>query len=496
MKNKTLLVVLGVLLVVVMGVSFAYFAVNVSIGGTGGSTNLGTSNFLKVEYDAGTSKLEASNMFPKDIVRKDFKVIVTPTTSQKEVTYRIYMNITTNTFEKCTDSNYNEATNKCEKDANEIVYRLKDSNGNIIKEGDLTGSVTGEIEILRETKTQETRTEYTYTIEIEYKDTNKEQNHNTNKVINGEIKVEFAEEGITIPDIIAKSTKGSGTPNFSNTSCTSGCEETTVGTYTASDGMYGGTSTYWRGDPTDNYVKFADKCWRIVRINGDGSMRLIYDGSTCHANGTSTEDSIAVASVAYNTSYNQSNYVGWTYTGTSQRTLGGTASNAKTQLESWYSSNIGNNTTYVSKIADGKYCNDRDVASGSSWNINGNPFYYAGHDRLYNEYQSKLSCNSSDVYMLKVGLITADEVTMAGSKWTSGNSLYYLYNGQYYWTMSPYDWSTSGYAQVFYVDSTGYLYSGYVHRATRGLRPVINLKADTIFNKDGKGTLEKPYVVK
>ena len=46
---------------------------------------------------------------------------------------------------------------------------------------------------------------------------------------------------------------------------------------------------------TTNYVKFAGKCWRIIRINGDKTMRLIYDGATCHANGTSTTDSIAVA---------------------------------------------------------------------------------------------------------------------------------------------------------------------------------------------------------
>ncbi len=157
-----------------------------------------------------------------------------------------------------------------------------------------------------------------------------------------------------IPELIAASTKGNGTPNFSKTSCKSGCEETTVGTYTVSDGMYGGTST---------------------------------------------ADSIAKASVAYNSSYNQSNYVGWTYTGTSQRTLGGTASNAKTQLESWYNDNL---ASYASKIADGKYCNDRNAQSGSTWAINGSPFNYAAYKRVVTDYQPILSCNSSDVYMLKV----------------------------------------------------------------------------------------------
>ena len=275
-----------------------------------------------------------------------------------------------------------------------------------------------------------------------------------------------------------------GSPDFSQVA------KTDEGIYQASDGMYGGVSYYWRGAVTNNYVQFAGKCWRIIRINGDKSIRLIYDGTTCHANGTSTADSIAKASVAYNSSYNQSNYVGWTYTGTSQRTLGGTASNAKTQLESWYSSNL---ASYASKIADGKYCNDRNVQSGNTWAINGSTFYYAAYKRIYTDYQPTLSCNSSDVYTLKVGLITADEVMYAGGKGENNNK-YYLYNGQHYWTMSPEGWhSSTSKANVFFVDSYGFLGNNPVNYKY-GLRPVINLKSDTKFSS-GSGTQSSPYVI-
>ena len=51
-----------------------------------------------------------------------------------------------------------------------------------------------------------------------------------------------------------------------------------------------GTSYYYRGNVTNNYVKFADKYWRIIRINGDGTVRVIYDGTSAHANGESSED--------------------------------------------------------------------------------------------------------------------------------------------------------------------------------------------------------------
>ncbi len=289
-----------------------------------------------------------------------------------------------------------------------------------------------------------------------------------------------------VTELIAAVNPKTGAPTFSNIATSD------EGVYKVSDPVYGGYSYYWRGAVTNNYVKFAGFCWRIVRINGDESIRLIYDGATCHANGTRTAESIAKTNIQYNTSNNKSNYAGWTYTGTSQRTLGGTASNAKTQLESWYNSNIGNNTTYSAKVADGKYCNDRNAASGYTWTINGSFFNYAGNKRLYTDYAPTLSCNSGDVYTLKVGLITADEVMYAGGKKADNNS-YYLYNGQHYWTMTP---STSGdYVNVFCVNMYGYLSSYLVNDTTRGLRPVINLKADTQFQAGGNGTINSPYVV-
>ena len=280
-------------------------------------------------------------------------------------------------------------------------------------------------------------------------------------------------------------------PTFSNVATTD------EGVYRVSDGMYGGYSYYWRGAATTNYVKFAGKCWRIIRINGDKTMRLIYDGATCHANGTSTTDSIAVASTAYNSSYNRSEYVGWKYTSGSQRPssiTSGTNAPIKTTLENWYNTNIGNNTTYSSKIADGKYCNDRNVQSGQSWaSAPSSTFYYAAYKRIYTDRAPSLSCASLDTYSLKVGLITADEVMYAGGLNTN-NTSYYLYNGQNYWTMSPNLWDGS--ANVFFVASNGYLNNGYVNYATRGVRPVINLKADTLFASGGTGTQSNPYIVK
>ena len=285
------------------------------------------------------------------------------------------------------------------------------------------------------------------------------------------------------------------TPDFSKMATTD------EGIYKVSDPVYGGTSYYWRGAATTNYVKFANKCWRIVRINGDKTMRLIYDGATCHANGTSTEESVVMGATDsekyYATSdgqYNNASYVGWTYSLGSQRTTGGTASNAKTQTEKWYNANI--TGTNASKVADGKFCNDRNVGKNpdgvqGTWSATGAEFYYAGYYRLRNDYAPTLSCTSGDTYTLKVGAITADEVEFAGGK-NANNTSYYLYNGQNYWTMSPNRWY--GYASVCFVNSYGNLAYDDVH-GTYGLRPVINLRSDTQFQAGGNGTLNNPYVV-
>ena len=295
------------------------------------------------------------------------------------------------------------------------------------------------------------------------------------------------------------------TVNFVNVATTD------EGVYAISDGMYGGTSYYWRGAVTNNYVKFAGFCWRIIRINGDKSIRLIYDGNTCHANGTSTSDSIAVTRQTYNTNYDRSEYVGWTYSVGNQRTLSGSASNAKSQTDAWYSSNIGNNTNYASKVTDGKYCNDRDTVPGYSWSSQRtSSFQYKGYDRNGEKYSSvvmpSLSCPSGDVYTLKAGAITMDEVIMAGGKMFKDNSNYYLYNNQYYWTMTPSRWSfnsvtNNGIAIVYYVYRDGSLTGNTValgntgtDESNIGLRPVINLKSDTKYSS-GNGTLSNPYVV-
>ena len=281
------------------------------------------------------------------------------------------------------------------------------------------------------------------------------------------------------------------TPNFANTSCTSGCDEATVGIYETIDNL--GTSYYYRGDVENNYVQFAGFYWRIIRINGDGSIRIIYDGTSAHANGESSTDRQTGTS-AYNSSSNASYYVGYTYQTGAQRPISqnsGTASTIKGVLDNWYQTNMANKGYDDKVVSTPGFCNDRNTRSGDSWVSRGTTFYYAPYERFVSTHQPTLKCsNTNDIYTTKVGLITADEVMFAGGT-TSSNNSYYLYTGQYYWTMSPSHFNGS-YALVFCVYSSGSLYIDWVIN-TYGVRPVINIASNVTIT--GSGTISDPYAV-
>ena len=303
-----------------------------------------------------------------------------------------------------------------------------------------------------------------------------------------------------------KLSANSGTPDFSKTaqaSCsdTSKCE-TTNGVYKAQDND--GDSFYFRGAVTNNYVKFAGFYWRIIRINGDGTIRMIYDGTSAHANGTSTTDSI-VAIQKFNANKNNNAYVGFRYVLGEVHGLGA-KSKALEQLETWYTNNL---ASYASKIdINAGFCGDRTftpIYGGTGTTLT----YYGGYTRLMTSKTPVLTCgDASDLYTINssnkgnksltypIGLIIADEVSMAGGLYGAVNQNYYLYNGQSYWTLSPTQFQGSSVdtfsASVFYVLSSGYLTATSANLAN-GIRPVINLKADTIFT--GSGTMTDPYVV-
>ena len=267
-----------------------------------------------------------------------------------------------------------------------------------------------------------------------------------------------------------------------------------------------GDTYYFAGAPTDNWVKFAGFYWRIIRINGDGSIRMIYNGTSTNVTGIGTQ----IQESAFNTDYNRSEHVGYMYT-INQQHGNTTDSSIKDVLDSWYSSNL---ASYAEKIStEAGFCGDREMASGSSWSSQpSSTIYYAGYGRLAQNSSSvnpTLKCsNSNDLYTTltsskgnkalvnPIGLITADEVVMAGLVWGESAAGNYLYTGQHYWTMSPssfYVGSSRSYVYMFSVFSNGSL-TGSNADGPYGVRPVINLSADVTV-KSGNGTSTTPYEI-
>lgn len=186
-KKNIILATILCVSITLIGVSFAYFISSVNITGTGSEASGTTANLIKVSYDAGSSDLNLEGAIPGDLASKQFSVKLTPTTSEKSATYAIVLDISNNTFEKCTD-----ASNGCTLNANELTYTLKGSDGSTLASGDIT-EATDKVTILKETKTADVETTYNYTLEINYVETNADQNHNANKTFTSNVKVEFAE---------------------------------------------------------------------------------------------------------------------------------------------------------------------------------------------------------------------------------------------------------------------------------------------------------------
>lgn len=193
-SEKTILLAIVVCVLLISGgYSFAYFVSNgANVTGEGGSTNISTAKLINVKYDAGSSSISLANALPGVKSSKNFNITVTPIESQNTANYTIKLVINSNTFVKCTDANYNANSNACVKDSEELVYTLTDSEGGAFT-GDITGK-TGEIVLLNERKTTAVEEVYNYTLEVSYKNTGADQNHNFNKTLEALLKVEPTKE--------------------------------------------------------------------------------------------------------------------------------------------------------------------------------------------------------------------------------------------------------------------------------------------------------------
>ena len=287
-----------------------------------------------------------------------------------------------------------------------------------------------------------------------------------------------------------------------------------------------GTSYYFRGAVKNNYVEFANKCWRIVRVGGDGSVKLILHNDNtagaanpCSSANNSTNAAFARYSgttyrSAFNDNYNDNAYIGFKYGTPGSSTYEATHANTNkstilTNLETWYNNNL---KTYESVIDDTVWCNDKTNVTDTTydpWDYTPNGYgyatnitYYGATQRLVSNSDSaggtgpSLKCNGElSKITSKVGLITADELAFAGYAYGKNNTTTYLQENatsDYWWSLSPVVFD-GGYAFVLDVSGgEGSFGIGFVF-AAGVVRTSISLRSTT--NVTGDGTSENPFIV-
>ena len=357
---------------------------------------------------------------------------------------------------------------------------------------------------------------------------------------------------------------------------------------------------YYRGNVTNNNVKFAGFCWKMVRTTETGGIKLIYNGtpaSNGYCNNTGTASQIGTS--AFNTNNDSPAYVGYmygtaysrltkssseitsgivygndieyregkyylkdTYTSengwrTDYTTIGEKyhytcfstsdscemvnyifyagdpatvfyipltggknqlnlldemltkstnekSSTIKNYIDEWYKNNMVNYTNY---LEDTVWCNDRSINQLNGWDKDKNAtsyLYFGAYGRLVGGSKPSIECsNPKDKFTVSnsngngkltypVALLTADELVLAGAKWNTAHSNFYLYTGQHWWALSPYTFSVNR-AYEFRLASAGILSTDGVN-SSLGVRPSVSLKSGIDYTS-GSGTTTNPYVI-
>ena len=254
---------------------------------------------------------------------------------------------------------------------------------------------------------------------------------------------------------------------------------------------YGSTYNYKCTEVTYAH-KGDDMYWRIIRVDKDNKIKMIYAGSKAPSESTKvaiTGANTNMGFTAYNNEYNHAEYVGFQYTVGSQR---GTTTNStiKTYLDNWYTKYFNENIG-TSRFVKSTFCNDRNTTS--TWASTGSNIDYAPYTRLSADTPTPtFECNTADVVTNNLGLITADEIVLAGGKADTDNSAFYLNNNMAYWAGSPSEFFDS-YSFVFGLRPVIGLFSGNVDGRSLAARGVVSLSSESKLL--GSGTYNDVYVV-
>ena len=509
-KHKRIMIyVMIISLICVVGVSYAFFTAGMSSETS--TTVRADAGTMKITYDGGAN-INLAGIYPKDDVWATKTITVTGNnTTDAEMYYKLTLVVDSNTFKTDDPLQY------------ELVSTNTSTNGEIIpniSKTDITGT---SIELGSGHFVKANNAKHTYLLKIYYPKKTTSQNANQGATFSAHVEITSAKAPTVsnLAETILANNEVKA-PITTPGAAISTADEALL----ASTEDDNGTSYYFRGAVKNNYVEFANKCWRIVRVGGDGSVKLILhnDNTAGVANPCDSANNSANAAFArysgetykstFNEKYGDNAYVGFKYGTVDASDYASAHANTNkstilTNLETWYTNNF---KKYESVIADTVWCNDKTNVTDTMFNpysysnVNGlgyakNVTYYGATQRLVSKSNSaggtgpSLKCNGElSKINSKVGLITADELAYAGYAYAKNNTTTYLQENAtdtYWWSLSPNGFDGSN-ASVWDVRGSSGRFYNYVVNAG-GVRPLISLKSTT--NVTGNGTSDKPYKV-
>ena len=488
MQKKQTILVVASLLVVVLSVTLAYFTAQII--GKGKNVTINSAD-LKIIFTDSDGSISGTNIEPgKWNVTKTFTI---ENKSNETYKYNIVIQDLINTF---VTKGY-------------LQYKITSTNGgyNMTEFKDVPKSSAPKDTILAYSVSIPVGVTQSYTVEFKYaNDESVDQSDDMGKKLSGKL---FITEGTEDPNktlynqlLADKSTVLTRT-DFSTVLTNDNTN--TLYTYTEDSK----TVYYFAGNATDNWVKFGknasnqDLYWRIIRTNSDGSVRLLYHGTS-----TTTTDAY-IGTSAFNSSYDNIAYVSYMY-----GNLGSVAnarenttnSTIKTIIDNWYKDNLNTNYgKYLSTTA--VYCNDRSTSDNTNFGAftrlgtNKTPSY----DCAATEDKFTVDTSTGNGKLTyPIALMTADEVSFAGGLYGANTPTWYYYNSvndsstgsKFWWLLSPLDSSTSG-SSMFIVrgsSNPGRLNYNYVN-SNNGVRPALSLKSCVKYSS-GDGSANEPYTIK
>lgn len=339
----------------------------------------------------------------------------------------------------------------------------------------------------------------TYTMNITFLKTDKDQSNNLNKTISSDIRIvesnikEYYKKGTLLEKVLTSYEVNSESKNTNIN-----------GIYYTNNSIDGKRIFYFKGDNTlNNNVVFSGYCFKILRTDENMGLRLVYSGN--YENGSCNFDKILDVS-NFNDNNNYNAYVGYMYGSASSNNYNDehknvNSSKIKLFLDNWYINNL---SKYSNMISDSYYCNNRKTSSfiynSTLYGMNGytnNNTGYMSFKNISIDGSPTFNCyNVSDRFSIKlknsnnalnypVGLLTADEISIIGTD-------SYLNTNNDYWTMTP-AYYNGNYAYNYVVSNKALVARNVVEKYA--VRPVITLKSDVKY-ESGDGSIKTPYIIK